>query len=99
MAGARPLSGWAEQSSFVPAFLFVREPALRSDHIVAGRSTMPGATVTEAVFHNWRFWAMTIAFFIGVVAINGMLTRVVPLLSDRGIPVFVAVKALSISGI
>lgn len=84
---------------FIPAFLFVREPQVRSDHVVAGRAMMPGSTVTEAVFHSWRFWAMTIAFFIGVVAINGMLTRVVPLLSDRGIPVFVAVKALSISGI
>jgi MFS family permease len=84
---------------FIPSLLFVREPPYRSDHVVAGRPTMPGSTVREAVFHDWRFWAMTIAFFIGVVAINGMLTRVVPLLSDRGVPIFVAVKALSIAGI
>lgn len=84
---------------FIPALLFVREPPVRSDHIIAGRPAVPGMGFREAVFGSWRFWAMTIAFFIGVVAINGMLTRVVPLLSDRGIPVFVAVKALSISGI
>ena len=84
---------------FIPALLFVREPPVKTDHMVAGRPAVPGTTFTEAVLHSWRFWAMTIAFFIGVVAINGMLTRVVPLLSDRGIPVFVAVRALAISGI
>lgn len=83
---------------FIPAFLFVREPPVHSDHMIAGRPAVPGDSFREAVFHSARFWAMTIAFFIGVVAINGMLTRVVPLLSDRGIPVMVAVKALSISG-
>jgi MFS family permease len=65
---------------FIPALLFVREPPFRTDHVVEGRPMAPGSTFTEAVFHSWRFWAMTIAFFIGVVAINGMLTRVVPLL-------------------
>jgi MFS family permease len=84
---------------FIPALLFVREPPYRSDHVIAGRPAVPGSTFRGAVFHDWRFWAMTIAFFIGVVAINGMLTRVVPLLSDRGIPIFVAVKALAVSGI
>jgi MFS family permease len=84
---------------FIPALLFVREPPYRSDHVIAGRPAVPGSTFRDAVFHDWRFWAMTIAFFIGVVAINGMLTRVVPLLSDRGIPIFVAVKALAIAGI
>jgi MFS family permease len=84
---------------FIPALLFVREPPFRTDHVVEGRPMAPGSTFTEAVFHSWRFWAMTIAFFIGVVAINGMLTRVVPLLSDRGIPRLVAVSALSAAGI
>ncbi|HWE75310.1 MAG TPA: MFS transporter [Stellaceae bacterium] len=84
---------------FIPALLFVREPPYHSDHVIAGRPAIPGATFGEAVFHDWRFWAMTIAFFIGVVAINGMITRVVPLLSDRGIARAVAVSALSASGI
>ena len=84
---------------FIPALLFVREPPVRSDHVVAGRPAVPGATFTDAVFHDWRFWAMTIAFFVAVIAINGMLTRVVPLLSDRGIPRVVAVSALSAAGI
>jgi MFS family permease len=84
---------------FVPALLFIREPPMRSDHVVAGRAAVPGSTFTEAVFHTWQFWAMTIAFFVGVIAINGMLTRVVPLLSDRGISRAVAVSALSASGI
>ena len=84
---------------FVPAFLFIREPLVHSDHMVAGRPAVPGSSFRDAVLHSWRFWAMTIAFFIGVVAINGMLTRVVPLLSDRGIPRTVAVTALAASGI
>ena len=83
---------------FIPALLFVREPPFHTDHVVAGRPAVPGSTVRDAIY-SWRFWAMTIAFFIGVIAINGMLTRVVPLLSDRGISRAVAVSALSASGI
>jgi hypothetical protein len=42
---------------------------------------------------------MTVAFFVAIVAINGTLTLVVALLTDRGMPPARAVLALSLSGI
>ncbi len=48
---------------------------------------------------DWRFTAMTVAFFLAPIAINGTLTQVVALLTDRGVSLAVAVGALSASGI
>jgi MFS family permease len=48
---------------------------------------------------RWRFWALAVAFYFGVIAINGSLIHVVPLLTDRGLPIAVATAALSASGL
>jgi MFS family permease len=50
-------------------------------------------------FKTWRFWSLTLAFFLAIVAINGTLTQVVALLTDRGISVGLAVTAMSAAGI
>lgn len=42
---------------------------------------------------------MTLTFFLAPVAINGTITQVVAMLTDRGLPLAVAVGALSASGI
>ncbi len=44
------------------------------------------------------FWALAIAFFFDVVAINGTLTHIVALLTDRQIPLQTATAALSGTG-
>ena len=48
---------------------------------------------------SWRFWALTVAFVLAVIAINGTITHVVALLTDRGIPVRTAVSTLSAAGL
>lgn len=88
--------------SWLPVALFVREPthkdaAKQADIAVQGN--LPGMTASQAILHSWRFWALTIAFFLAIVAINGTLTHIVALLTDRGISLQVAVGALSASGI
>jgi predicted MFS family arabinose efflux permease len=84
---------------FIPALLFVREPPTHPErHLAAGGRVVAGDTLREVV-KGWRFWAMTVAFFLGVVAVNGTLTQVVALLSDRGFPREAAVSALSVSGL
>ncbi len=84
---------------FIPALLFVREPPTSPERkLNAGGSVIIGDSFGEAV-KGWRFWAMTVAFFLGVVAVNGTLTQVVALLSDRGFPREAAVSALSVSGL
>lgn len=89
--------------ALVPVSLFLREPsgfvpARRQAAERAASSMLPGMRAREA-FKTWRFWSFTLAFFLAVVAINGTLTQIVALLTDRGISVQTAVGALSASGI
>ncbi len=89
--------------AWLPVSIFLREPpgyvptAQRARARATG-SVLPGVLARDA-FKTWRFWSFTLAFFLAIVAINGTLTQVVALLTDRGISVAVAVSALSASGI
>jgi MFS family permease len=87
--------------AWLPVTIFVREPseatAVRTRR--AASEVLPGMTAREAFGGSWRFWALTIAFLLAVAAINGTLTQIVALLTDRGVPQQAAVQALSASGI
>ncbi len=88
--------------AWVPVALFVREPpalarAAQRRSGVDLTAALPGAAAHEA-YRQWRFWALTIAFFLAVMAINGTLTHVVPLLTDRGIPPQQAAVMFSFAG-
>jgi MFS family permease len=89
--------------AWLPVSIFLREPPgfepakLRAAR-AAATALVPGISARDA-FKTWRFWCFTLAFFIAIVAINGTLTQLVALLSDRGIPVPVALNALSASGL
>ncbi len=88
--------------AWLPVALFVREPPALSR--VAARHTdrnlTNSLTGTEAsqAFRQWEFWALTIAFFLGVMAINGTLTHVIPLLMDRGVSLQQAAVMFSFAG-
>ena len=89
--------------AFVPVALFVREPPGFTARPERGQSrgaalNLPGAGVSEAL-RSSLFWGLGIAFFLDVIAINGTLTHIVALLTDRGIAREVAVTALSGTGI
>jgi MFS family permease len=88
--------------AWLPVALFVREPPALSR--VAARHTtanltdaLPGTTAGQA-FRQWEFWALTLAFFLGVMAINGTLTHVIPLLTDRGVSLQQAAVMFSFAG-
>jgi MFS family permease len=89
--------------AFVPVSLFIREPPgfVRSvERRSAGaQASVPGIAIGEALRGSWQFYALTIAFFLAIVAINGTISHVVALLTDRGIPLQVATGALSASGL
>jgi MFS family permease len=86
--------------ALVPVTLFLREPPLPPERVkVRDGHVGPGIAFSEAVLRGWRFWAMTVAFFMTIVAVNGTLTQVVALLTDRGEPLARAVLALSLSGL
>jgi MFS family permease len=88
--------------AWLPVSIFLREPpgyepARRRAAERAAVAIIPGVRARDA-FKTWRFWSFTLAFFLAVVAINGTLTQIVALLTDRGISIQVAVGALSASG-
>ena len=85
--------------ALIPVALFEREPPVPPDRLRgAASAALPGVMLKEAI-RGWRFWGMTVAFFIAIVSINGTLTQVVALLTDRGESLQSAVFALSMSGI
>jgi MFS family permease len=89
--------------AFVPVALFVREPPGFTAQPERGQSrgaalNLPGTGVGEAL-RSRLFWGLGIAFFLDVIAINGTLTHIVALLTDRGIAREAAVTALSGTGI
>jgi len=84
----------------IPVVLWFREPDAPTPGVgnATTRAAVPGDTFAEAM-RNWRFWALNVAFFIGIMAINGTIIHVVPLLTDRGLPVARATTILSTAGI
>jgi MFS family permease len=60
--------------------------------IVKYFAVMPCTSPTE------NFWLLSVAFFLGVLAINGTIVHIVALLTDRGVPLQVATGALSVAG-
>jgi MFS family permease len=88
--------------AWLPVALFIREPSDRDEALdadITAAGELPGLTLGEALLGSWRFWAMAIAFFLAIAAINGTLTHIVALLTDRGIPLERAVGTLSAAGI
>jgi MFS family permease len=88
--------------AWLPVTLFVREPPTLSRVAAAHADrnltdALPGTQASQA-FRQWEFWALTIAFFLGVMAINGTLTHVIPLLTDRGVSLQQAAIMFSFAG-
>jgi predicted MFS family arabinose efflux permease len=83
--------------ALIPVAILLPEP-LKRTRAGEGQRQLPGIPLREAI-RTWRYWAMTIAFFIAATTINGSLVHVVPLLTDRGIPIGVAVSTMAAAGI
>lgn len=84
----------------LPALFLIREPDNQEQaatlHLAS--ASLPGYDFLE-VLKGMRFWALAFAFLLGVVALNGIITQIVPILMDRGASLQVATRDLSASGI
>lgn len=89
--------------AFTCVFLFVREPNESSRRPVESGHTnvpvVPGMTVAETLKGSFRFWFLAIAVFLVALVTNGILTHIVPLLTDRGLSTQLASLVLTSSGL
>jgi predicted MFS family arabinose efflux permease len=86
--------------SFVPTLLWQRAPteAEKAANPDIPQGEKAGLTLRQAVA-SWRFWALGLSFIVGIVGINGALTQIVVILTDRGAPLAEASKVLAASGV
>ena len=86
--------------AFPSVALFVGRP-LGKRNAVAHRVSsagLPGITGVEAL-RGSRFWSLAFSFFIVAGTTGGVISHLVPLLSDRGISAQTATSMVSIAGI
>jgi len=87
---------------FIPVALWFKESdevkAARKQKVSAAKlENLPGVEYATAL-KGFRFWGLCIAFFCAQTAINGTMIHAVPMLTDRGIKIGVAVAAMSAGG-
>ncbi len=84
--------------AFIPNLLFIRD---RPDLVRDGKLSaeiLPGVSLGGAM-RQYRFWVLLVGFTLAVLAINGTITHVVPMLVDRGVPPPQAVQAVQAAGV
>ena len=88
---------------FPAVALFVREPRdYSSEANVVIKQALPlleGMTPGEAARGTFQFWFVLVATSLVALSVNGTITHIVPILTDRGISVRLATSLLSVSGI
>jgi predicted MFS family arabinose efflux permease len=91
---------------FILAFpmvaLFLGEPGKsRAERQAATRSAdiVPGPMALDVVKSDRRFWLLLAMFFLSAIAINGTITHIVALLTDRGNSPQIATSVLSSAGV
>ena len=81
--------------------IFVREPRDYPIEDVVKKELPPleGMTSGEAARGTFQFWFVLIATSLVALSVNGAITHIVPILTDRGVSVRLATTLLSVSGI
>jgi len=102
-----PVVGWRSTYALIgtttwlvafPAVLFfVKDPLIERTEPIAAKVAV--RTGEDARFLGREFWLITIAVFLVVTAVNGVVAHSVALLTDRGVPADVAAKMLAAVGV
>ena len=93
-AGASPIAAsrswcWCSPGCRPGSSAIRRRPISRASPI-RGPTARWRAAALVAALKSWRFWALTAAFFLSVVGINGTVAHTVPMLTDRGMSLALA---------
>lgn len=96
------LAGCVLLIGLLPVSVFLREPPgfmRRTARQAPGESiSIPGQDFAGA-FKSREFWALTLAFFLAAIAIQGVMTHMVAMLTDRGVSIVAATAAYSAAGL
>jgi MFS family permease len=86
--------------AFLPVFLSFREPTEQplSDRTSSLTPPKEGYDLWEALRQS-TFWRLNAALLLAVCAINGTLTHMVSMLTDRGLAPAAATNVLSVAGV
>lgn len=85
--------------AFVPVALLLKHTGSEAEASArTAKQQLAGMDAPEAV-RTWRFWALLVAFFLGVVAVIGTISHTVPMLIDRGLPMKQAASVISMVGL
>jgi len=87
--------------AFIPVAIWFGEPSEVRDARQQGRApaqSLPGLELSEAL-RTRGFWFLVAAISLSLMAINGTLVHVVPMLTDRGLPLAGATAAMSAAGV
>jgi MFS family permease len=82
----------------LPALLFLVREEPAPSRIVARDIEVQGMTGSEAL-RSRLFWTLAAVFFLVAAALAGIMAHIVPMMTDRGVPVQTAALALSTGGI
>jgi MFS family permease len=88
---------------FVLAFpvvaLCLGEPGTSTDDRKLRADAKPGPSTFAVLKGDRRFWLLLFTFFLSAIAINGTITHIVALLTDRGNSAQIATSVLSSAGV
>jgi MFS family permease len=82
----------------LPALLFFVRDGPVASRSIARDIVVQGLTGSEAL-RSRLFWKLAAAFFLVAMVLAGVMAHVVPMMTDRGVPVQTAALALSSAGI
>lgn len=83
--------------AFPVAYFFFRERDAK-DVAIHSPAANTGVTLREAL-SDYRFWAMGIALLFICYGVGGLITNLVPMLTDKGLPIDYAVGQAGLVGI
>jgi MFS family permease len=82
----------------LPALLFFVRDGPAASKNVSRDIVVPGMTGYEAL-RSRLFWTLAAVFFLVALTLAGIMAHIVPMMTDRGVPVRTAALALSSGGI
>lgn len=81
-----------------PIVFFFFRPDERAETVETTEAPATGFTVSQAIA-GYRFWVLLLSIFFVYIVMSGIITNLIPALTDQGIDAQLAATAISVMGI